>query len=153
MQRCPYIHEMRERFFNEQPTSNPQQQPIPLIPPPSKFYLPSKQSSLVQQSQPQSITTVPLKQFRASPPPPTQTNTQSTTMPIRGGIDRESEREGLIDVRQSSALSGASSNQVGTVVKVGAILASGPTNWWSFDLTIEISIKTKTNMRIANYDR
>lgn len=137
MQRCPYIHEMRERFFNEQPTTNPQQQPTPyILPPPSKFYLPAKQSSLVQQSQPISnsaITTVPVKQsVVTSPQPPSAplSHSNTTTMPIRGGgIDRESEREGLIDARQSSALSGASSNQVGTVVKVwGNSLASGSTN-------------------------
>lgn len=63
MQRCPYIHEMRERFINDTPS-----QPI-----------------------------------------------------IMNRMERErdrAEREGLIDPRQSSAFSCASSNQVGTVVKV-----------------------------------
>lgn len=63
MQRCPYIHEMRERFITEQPR---------------QVY-------------------------------------------IMNRIDRERdrvEREGLLSPKQSSAISDASSNQVGTVVKV-----------------------------------
>lgn len=63
MQRCPYIHEMRERFINETP----------------------RQVQMMRR------------------------------------IDRErdiAEREGLINPRQSSAVSDASINQVGTVVKV-----------------------------------
>lgn len=63
MQRCPYIHEMRERFISETP----------------------RQVQMMRRS------------------------------------DRErdcAEREGLINPRQSSAMSDGSSNQVGTVVKV-----------------------------------
>lgn len=113
MQRCPYIHEMRERFFTEQP------KPI--------SYLPQQPTELTKSTQrPQPLSAQPVQQQKQSPQQ--LPHTQATiTMPIRGGIDRESEREGLIDVRQSSALSGASSNQVGTVVKVGAILASTTT--------------------------
>lgn len=67
MQRCPYIHEMRERFINDTP---------------SQVY-------------------------------------------IMNRMDRQrdlAEREGLINQRQSSALSDASSNQVGTVVKVCLVI-------------------------------
>lgn len=63
MQRCPYIHEMRERLITETPRQ----------------------------------------------------------VHIMNRIDRERdrvEREGLLSPKQSSAISDASSNQVGTVVKV-----------------------------------
>lgn len=74
MQRCPYIHEMRERFINDTP---------------SQVY-------------------------------------------IMNRMDRErdrAEREGLINPRQSSAMSDGSSNQVGTVVKVClAITRANSTN-------------------------
>lgn len=121
MQRCPYIHEMRERFFNEQPTTQQQQQP-----PISYKPFQPKPIQSVQSKQP--LPTLIQNSLPSLPPSHSQVKTTATgtTMPIRG-VDRESEREGLIDVRQSSALSGASSNQVGTVVKVGAILASGST--------------------------
>lgn len=71
MQRCPYIHEMRERFISEIP--------------------------------------IQVQMMRR--------------------IDRErdiAEREGLINPRQSSAMSDASSNQVGTVVKVLLAITRAP---------------------------
>lgn len=131
MQRCPYLHEMRERFFNEQPittTTNPPKQPTPIILPPSKFYSApvSKQQTLPPITAPVITTITSLSAANTtttntSATSHTNTTTTATNMPIRGSnIDRESEREGLIDARQSAALSGASSNQVGTVVKVGA---------------------------------
>lgn len=83
MQRCPYIHEMRERFINDTP---------------NQVY-------------------------------------------IMNRIDRErdrAERENLLgNPKQSSALSEASSNQVGTVVKVwlaitrGSMTTTTDLNWFN----------------------